>query len=214
MKRIHLAPQQEQLAPVPSSSSSSSLWKEINGRQTTTTELTTTANVIAELINLGLNPGLARRAAQDNDPADLRLRMDWYIFALENGQALGAGYLAASIRERWGPPAGYYEAQKPKPKRRWYTDEEYERFFVHGSWDTHEEEATDEVSDMPSPAAEESDPGPLLQQRLPSKSAAGQTENRNAHPSPLKRRRNRNARPSRNAAPPPNALRMEKEKEK
>ena len=44
-------------------------------------------------------------------------------------------YVVARIRDGWGPPAGY-----TKKKKRWYSDEEYELYFVHPeSYDEEEE---------------------------------------------------------------------------
>jgi hypothetical protein len=96
------------------SSSSSSRLKETKATTTHTTEL------LGRLLTLGVNKRLAKRFVAEFAPSYIEKRIEWYEFALADGQAKGAGYLAASIRDGWGPPTGFKD--EPEWKRNgWYT---------------------------------------------------------------------------------------------
>ncbi len=77
--------------------------------------------------------GVSLRVAQDivarYDLDVVRRHCEYALCAAEQGliRKTLAAYVVASIRDNWGPPLGWKE--RGKGKERWFTDEEYEKFF-------------------------------------------------------------------------------------
>jgi hypothetical protein len=78
--------------------------------------------------------GVSMRVCLDvvgRHPADVvRQHIEYALFAAAHGQVRKtvAAYFMASIRDSWGPPPGWREEKGEK--ERWFTDEEYERYFL------------------------------------------------------------------------------------
>jgi hypothetical protein len=82
--------------------------------------------------------GVAARVAEDiarnRDPAYVDKHMGYAWFAMNQGYVKSpAAFVVASIRDDWGPPLGYEEGSmegNDKKKKCWFTDEEYELYFL------------------------------------------------------------------------------------
>jgi hypothetical protein len=76
--------------------------------------------------------GVSLRVARDiatRYPLDIvRLHVSYALAAAEAGMVRKtlAAYVVASLRDNWGPPLGWKEGEQGK----WYTDDEYDQFFV------------------------------------------------------------------------------------
>ena len=68
---------------------------------------------------------LARRHSLD----DVKRHVSYTLAAEEAGiiRKTRTHYVVASLRDKWGPPLGW----KKKKEEHWFTEEEYEKFFVH-----------------------------------------------------------------------------------
>lgn len=83
----------------------------------------------------GVSLRVATHLVETRDPAHI----ETHIGYARHAQAAGlirrnpAGWVVASIRDSWAPPKGY--ASPAHPAQRWYSDEEYEQFFVHPAAD-------------------------------------------------------------------------------
>jgi hypothetical protein len=84
--------------------------------------------------------GLASRVAVDlvakHDLEYLERHIEYARYARAAGivKRNSPGWLVASIRDNWSPPKGYPDGGdggSSAPAQRWYTDEEYEQFFLH-----------------------------------------------------------------------------------
>jgi hypothetical protein len=83
--------------------------------------------------------GVAARVAEDiarnRDAGYVEKHMGYAWFAMSQGYVKSpAAFVVASIRDDWGPPLGYEEGKEEgsdRKKKCWFTDEEYELYFMH-----------------------------------------------------------------------------------
>jgi hypothetical protein len=76
---------------------------------------------------------VARDIVERNDPELISRQIQYARYDIARGGInRKAGYIVARIRDNWGPPPEFSAANaaQPEPKR-WYTDEEYEAYFLH-----------------------------------------------------------------------------------
>ncbi len=100
--------------------------------------------------------GVAARVAEDiarnRDAGYVEKHMGYAWFAMNRGYVKSpAAFVVASIRDDWGPPLGYEDgAEEGQNKKKcWFTEEEYELYFLKPEEESHD--GTQDDSGSPEP---------------------------------------------------------------